>query len=84
VRLLLEHADGRAGGERRLAAVLLVDSRHDPQQRRLAGAVVAEHADLGARKEGQRDVVEHRLVRRVQLGQPVHREDVLRGHWQAG
>ena len=57
---------------------------HDPQQRRLARAVVAEHADLRARVERQRDVVEHRLVRRVDLGQAVHREDVLRGHSHAG
>ncbi len=50
---------------------------HDPQQRRLARAVVAEHADLGARQERQRDVLEHRLVRRIDLRQAVHREDVL-------
>ena len=57
---------------------------HDPQQRRLAGAVVAEHADLRARVERQRDVVEHRLVRRMELRQAVHREDVLGGHSHAG
>jgi len=79
-RLLLEHPDGRAGGERGLAAVVLVHPRHDPKERRLAGAVVAEHADLRARVERERDLVEHRLVRRMQLGQAMHREDVLRGH----
>ena len=84
VRLLLEHPHGRARRQRRLAAVLLVDPRHDPQQRRLARAVVAEHADLRARVERERDVVEHRLVRRMQLGQAVHREDVLGGHRHAG
>ena len=84
VGLLLEHPDGGAGRERGLAAVLLVDAGHDPQQRRLAGAVVAEHADLRARVEGERDVVEHRLVRRVELGEAVHREDVLGGHPHAG
>ncbi len=67
VGLLLEHPDGRPGGERGLAAVLLIDAGHDPQQRRLARAVVAEHADLRARREGERDVLEHRLVRRVEL-----------------
>ena len=81
--LLLEHADGRAGRERGVAAELLVDPGHDPQQRRLAGAVVAEHADLRAGQEGERDVVEHRLVRRVDLRQAVHREDVLGGHSHA-
>ena len=35
----------------RLAAVLLIDPGHDPQQRGLARAVVAEHADLRARVE---------------------------------
>ena len=50
----------------------------------MAGAVVAEHADLRARIERERDVVEHRLVGRVQLRQPVHRKDVLRGHRQPG
>ena len=84
MRLLLEHADGRPGRELRLAAVLLVDAGHDPQQRRLARAVVAEHADLGTRVEGQGDVLEHRLVGRVHLREPVHREDVLRGHRHAG
>ena len=49
LRLLLEQPDGGAGRELRLAAVLLVLPGHDPQQRRLAGAVEAEHADLGAR-----------------------------------
>ncbi len=82
--LLLEHPHGRPRSQRGLAAVLLVDPRHDPQQRRLARAVVAEHADLRAREERERDVLEHRLVRRVQLGQAMHREDVLGGHWQAG
>jgi hypothetical protein len=73
-----------ARGERGLAAVLLIDAGHDPQQRGLAGAVVAEHADLGARVERERDVVEHRFVRRVELGEPVHREDVLGRHPHAG
>ena len=63
LRLLLEHPDGRARRERGLAAVLLIDPRHDPQERRLARAVVAEHADLRAGVERERDVVEHRLVR---------------------
>ena len=82
VRLLLEHADGRAGRELGLAAVLLVEAGHDPQQRGLARAVVAEHADLGAGEERQRDVVEDRLVGGCTLRQAVHREDVLGGHRQ--
>ena len=53
---------------------------HDLQQRRLARAVVAEHADLRAGEERQRDVVEDRLVGPVGLRQPLHLEDVLRRH----
>ncbi len=84
VGLLGEHPHARARREHRIAAIVLVDAGHDPQERGLARAVVAEHADLGAGVEGQRDVVEDRLVRRMQLRQAVHREDVLGGHWSAG
>ena len=83
VGLLGEHPDGGARRERGLAAVLLILAGHDPQQRRLAGAVVAEHADLRAGVEGERDVVEDDLLRRVELGEAVHREDVLGGHLHA-
>ena len=82
--LLLEHPHGGAGREGGLAAVLLIEPGHDAQQRGLAGAVVAEHADLRAGVEGERDLAEHRLVGRVQLGEAVHREDVLRGHERPG
>ena len=82
--LLLEEADGRVGGEHRVAAVLLVDAGHDPQDRRLAGAVVAEHADLRAREERERDVLEHLLVRREGPAEAVHLEDVLVGHGVEG
>ena len=81
---LLEHADGRARRQGGLPAELLLDAGHDPKQRRLARAVVAQHADLGAREDGQCDVVEDRLVGRVDLRQAVHREDVLGGHAHAG
>ena len=64
VGLLLEQADGAAGRQLRLAAVVVVAPGHDLQQGRLAGAVVAEDADLRAREERQRDVVEDRLVGR--------------------
>ena len=53
VRLLLEQADGEAGRQAGLAGEAVVDAGHDPQQRRLAGAVRPDHADLGARVEGQ-------------------------------
>jgi hypothetical protein len=51
LRLLRQHADFDAGLWPRLAFDLLVSAGHDPQQRRFARAVEAEHADLGAGKE---------------------------------
>ncbi len=48
------------------------------QQAGLAGAVRPDHADLGARVEGQRDVLQHLFVGRVEPADLVHREDVLR------
>ena len=63
--LLGQVADAEAGGEAGLARVAVVEAGHDLQQRRLAGAVRAEHADLGAGIERQRDVLQHRLVGRV-------------------
>ena len=47
-RLLGQVADGEAGRDAALALVPVVLARDDPQQRRLAGAVETEHADLGA------------------------------------
>jgi putative glutamine amidotransferase len=77
---LLEQPDGGAGSELRLAAELGVAPGHDPQQRRLAGAVEAQDADLRAGHEGERDVLQHLLVGRMRPGQLVHREHVLAGH----
>ena len=82
--LLLEHADGRARREQHVAADVRVDARHDAQQRALARAVRAEHADLRAVQERQRDAVEHGAVRRVALHQPAQREDDLLAHRRAG
>ena len=47
--LLLEEADRRAGVQLGDAGRRLLEPGHDPQQRRLAGAVRPEHADLRAR-----------------------------------
>ena len=58
LRLLREQADGEAFGELRLAVELLVEPRHDPQQRALAGAVAAQDADLGAGVERKPDLFE--------------------------
>ena len=50
---------------------------HDLEQRRLARAVQADHADLGAGKERQRDVLQDLLAPRIGLGELVHVIDVL-------
>ncbi len=61
-RLLLEDADRRTGLDVGLAVVRLIQSRHDLQDARLAGPVGTDHADLRARQEVQRHVVEDDLV----------------------
>ena len=81
IRLLLEEADRRAGRELRDAGGRLLLARHDPQQRRLAGAVRPEHADLRAGQERQGDVRQHLAVRAVELVGPVHRVDVVAAHF---
>jgi hypothetical protein len=77
---LLEQPDGRVGRELRVAAHVGLDAGHDPQHGRLPRAVVSEHADLRPGQERERDVLEHRLVGRIDLRQAVHLEDVLMGH----
>uniref|UniRef100_A0A6J5ZXT5 Unannotated protein n=1 Tax=freshwater metagenome TaxID=449393 RepID=A0A6J5ZXT5_9ZZZZ len=80
LRLLLEQAYAGAGSQIGIAAVVIVVAGHDLQDARLARAVVTEHADLGARIERKRNIAEHGLIRRISLGQLVHREDVLVSH----
>ncbi len=77
MRLLLEVADAGALGDPALAVKFGVDAGHDAQQRRLAGAVDAEHADLGVRVERQMDVIQHLLAGRIGLGQALHVIDEL-------
>ena len=48
LRLLGEIPHLGALGDPSLAAILLVEAGHDPEHRRLAGAVGSQHADLGA------------------------------------
>ena len=75
-RLLLEHADRGVGVEDGVAVVGVLEPRHDLEQRRLAGAVGSDDADLGAVQERQRDVVEHDLVA-VGLAHVAQGEDVV-------
>ena len=86
--LLLEEADGGAGMQLGDAGRRLLEPGHDPHQRRLAGAVRAEHADLRSGQERQRDVRQHLPVGAVELVDPVHRVDVVAAHeiasWVSG
>ena len=82
--LLAQEADGEAGGEAGLADEAVVEPGHDPQQARLAGAVRPDDADLGARVERDRDVLEHRPVGRVVPGELVGRVDEFGGHGGKG
>ena len=78
--LLAEVADGEAGRQARLAHEPVVEPGHDPQQGRLAGAVRPDDADLGARVERQRDVLEDGAVGRVVPGELVGAVDEFGGH----
>ena len=70
----------KPGVRRASPRVAVVEAGHDLQQARLAGAVGADHADLGARVERQRDVLQHRAVGRVEAGQLVAGVDELVRH----
>ena len=75
-RLLHEDADGEAGRQLRLAVGRRVEPGHDLEDRRLSGAVRADHADLRAGQERHRDVVEDQLLA-DRLAGADHRVDVL-------
>ena len=87
LRLLRQVADVQARHRHGLAFDVLVQPGHDLQQGGLARAVEAEHADLGAGKEGQADVLQDLPLRRHDLADAVHGVDVL-GHrgvlWNRG
>ena len=57
--------------------MILIHARHDLEERGLARAVEAEHADLGAGEEGKRNVLENLTLRGNDLPDAVHRENVL-------
>src|SRR5450830_59044 len=80
LRVLREIPDARPLGRERLARELLVDPRHDAEHRRLTRAVEPEDADLGAREEGKINASEDLPLRRDDLPEDLHREDVLLGH----
>src|SRR5690606_30030030 len=61
---------------------LLIDARHDAQKRRLAGAIQAQHADLGTGQKMQMNVLKNLLAAGIGLGETLHGVDILVGcHW---
>ena len=78
--LLREEPDRRLRVELGDARRRLLEPGHDPEQRRLAGAVRAEHADFRAVQERQRDVRQDLALGAVVLVGPVHRVDHVRAH----
>jgi hypothetical protein len=78
LRLLRQVADLDAGHGHGLALDLLVEAGHDLEHGRLARAVEPQKADLGAREERERDVLEDLPLGRDDLAHAVHREYVLR------
>ncbi len=77
MRLLRQEAHAHARLRDGFAVELPVDARHDLEQARFARAVEPEHADLGAGKEVEGDVLEDRALRRDDLGDAPHRVGVL-------
>ena len=78
-RLLRQIADRGALGGPGLAREIALLAGHDPQQRRFAGAVEAEHADLGAGEKRQPDVAQHLAAAGIGFSQTFHDVDVLVG-----
>lgn len=64
---LRQVADVDAGHRDGFALDVLVDARHDLEERGLAGAVEAEDADLGAREEREGNVLKNLTLRRDDL-----------------
>ena len=80
LRFLGEIADRESGCETRFTRESVVEAGHDAQQARFSGTVRADHADLGAGVERQRDVLQHRAVGRIVAGQFVTGVNELVGH----
>ena len=79
LRLLRQIANVQTRHRHGFALKLLIHTRHDLEQRGLAGTIGAEHADLGAGKETEGNVFENELLRRNDLAEAVHGKYVL-GH----
>jgi hypothetical protein len=79
-RLLREEADAQAFGGLRFALEVLVHPRHDAQQRALARAVDAEHADLRAGQKREPEALDQLAVGLDHLAEVLHLKDELVGH----
>src|SRR5213076_1011583 len=84
LRLLRQVADAQAVGGKRLAEEVAVDAGHDAQQRRLAGAIGAEHADLRPVEEREIDATQDLPLGRDDLAKILHDERVFTGHIYMG
>jgi hypothetical protein len=84
LRLLRQEADLDARHRVGLALEVLVEAGHDLQHRGLAGTIETQHADLGAREEGQRNVLDDFALRGHDLADPVHGVDELHGDARSG
>ena len=82
LRLLRQEADLDARARTRLAEDVLVLAGHDLEQRALSCAVVAQHPDLRAWQEGQRDAIENDAALADDLAHVLHRENEI-GHVSA-
>ena len=78
--LLRQKPDPGARQGARIAQEILVHPGHDPEQGRLARAVPAQHADLGAGEKRQVNALEDLAGRGHDLSKVAHREDVFAGH----
>jgi hypothetical protein len=81
--LLLEEPDRVSLAEERLSDEFGVGSRHDAQQRALARAVCAQHADLGAVEERQPDTFQDLALGRNHLAEVLHGVDEVGRHGSA-
>jgi hypothetical protein len=79
-RLLRQIANRDALTRKGFAAEVRVETGHDFEQRRLAGAIRAENANLRAGEKRKPDVLENDGIGRMCLPEPLHSEDVLRRH----
>jgi hypothetical protein len=78
--LLRQQPDGDAIARQRVAGEIGIEAGHDAEQCALPRAVGADHADLGAVVEGERDALEDLLALRGDLPDLSHGVDEARWH----